>query len=61
MKENLQTGAQGGQDPYPGYRGEGQSVNTARMSLLTNEITDYLQKTLSWILPDMKNEAIRSG
>ncbi len=28
---------------------------------LTNEITAYLQKTLSWILPDMKKEAIRNG
>ena len=28
---------------------------------LTNEITAYLQKKLSWILPDMKKEAIRNG
>lgn len=28
---------------------------------LTSEITEYLQKTLSWILPDMKKEAIRNG
>ena len=28
---------------------------------LTNEITAYLKKTLSWILPDMKKEAIRNG
>ena len=28
---------------------------------LTNEITEYLQKTLSWILADMKKEPIRNG
>lgn len=28
---------------------------------LANEITEYLQKTSSWILPDMKKEAIRNG
>ena len=28
---------------------------------LTSEITEYLQKTSSWILPDMKKEVIRNG
>ena len=28
---------------------------------LANEITEYLQKTLSWILPDMKKDLIQNG
>ena len=36
-------------------------VNTARMNLLPMRLRSICKKKLSWILPDMKKEAIRNG
>lgn len=59
LKENLQTLWV---DGILVLDAEGKTVCKYSMDeALTNEITDYLQKTLSWILPDMKKDLIRNG
>ena len=40
---------------------ERRTVNTARMSLWLMRLRSICKKKLSWILPDMKKEAIRNG